>query len=68
MTDQRNPAITTGTNALVVGIANEHSYAFHIAKSLKVRGRTFCSPICPERKWSDGYAKPSTLWGLKILG
>ena len=58
----------TGTNALVVGIANEHSYAFHIAKSLKDAGANLLFTHLPGEKWNDGYAKPWTLWGLRILG
>ena len=65
MTDQRNPADMTGTNALVVGIANEHSYAFHIAKSLKDAGANLLFTHLPGEKMERRVRKAVDALGIE---
>ena len=65
MTDQQNPADMTGTNALVVGIANEHSYAFHIAKSLKDAGANLFFTHLPGEKMERRVRKAVAALGIE---
>ena len=65
MTDQRNPADMTGANALVVGIANEHSYAFHIAKSLKEAGANLLFTHLPGEKMERRVRKAVDALGIE---
>ena len=55
----------TGTNALVVGIANEHSYAFHIAKSLKDAGANLLFTHLPGEKMERRVRKAVDALGIE---
>ena len=57
-----------GKKGLVVGIANERSFAWFIAQSILVKAVNASSPICLATRWLVESARPSSHWASRTPG